>query len=65
MTTATYTKETLPKLFELLTETEKKLADFRFALSGSKTRNVREGRNLRKEIARIKTEIVGRTAKLA
>lgn len=30
---------------------------FRFGLSGSKTRNVREGRAIRKDIARIKTEI--------
>jgi len=28
---------------------------FRFNISGSKTKNVREGRNLRKEIARIHT----------
>lgn len=34
---------------------------FRFNESGSRTRNVREGRNLRREIARVLTELVSRT----
>jgi ribosomal protein L29 len=45
-------------------ELEKALADkrlelrnFRFGTSGSKARNVKEGKNLRKDIARILTEI--------
>jgi ribosomal protein L29 len=42
-------------LSKLLTEKEGALKDFRFGISGSKTRNVREGRALRKDIARIKT----------
>ena len=32
------------------------LRSFRFNLAGSKTRNLKEGRNLRKDIARILTE---------
>ena len=37
------------------------LRDFRFGGAGSRSRNVREGRNLRKEIARILTELRART----
>ncbi len=33
------------------------LRNFRFSLAGSKTRNLKEGENLRKDIARIKTRI--------
>mgnify|MGYP001586841412 CR=1 FL=1 len=33
------------------------LRNFRFGLAGSKTRNLKEGRNLRKDIARVKTQI--------
>jgi len=29
--------------------------NFRFAIAGSKTKNVREGRNLRRNVARINT----------
>lgn len=36
------------------------LRTFRFGGAGSRTRNVREGRNLRKEIARILTEVRSR-----
>ena len=64
MASTSYTKETMTGLFTLLQETEKKLADFRFAIAGSKTRNVREGRTLRKVIARIKTELSSRSAAL-
>jgi ribosomal protein L29 len=36
------------------------LRAFRFAESGTRTRNVKEGHNLRKEIARLLTEINSR-----
>ena len=36
------------------------LRAFRFGGAGSRTRNVREGRNLRKEIAQILTELRAR-----
>lgn len=48
-------------------EIQKSLADkrvalrtFRFGGAGSRTRNVREGRTLRKEIARLLTEVNAR-----
>ena len=44
-------------LRKLLVEKRAKLREFRFSIAGSKTRNVKEGQNLRKEIAKIMTEI--------
>ncbi len=48
-------KKTEQDLTKMLREKEESLRMFRFAISGSKTRNVREGRGLRKDIARIHT----------
>lgn len=45
------------ELKKLLKEKREALKNFRFNLAGSKVRNVKEGRGLRKEIARILTEI--------
>ncbi|PIP86524.1 50S ribosomal protein L29 [Candidatus Campbellbacteria bacterium CG22_combo_CG10-13_8_21_14_all_43_18] len=42
-------------LGKLLKEKRQSLQNFRFSLSGSKTRNTKEGRALRKDIARILT----------
>ena len=39
-----------------LIEKREALRSFRFGMSGSKTRNVKEGQNLRIEVARILTE---------
>lgn len=50
-------------LLKDLREKQEALRAFRFALSGSKTRNVREGRALRKDIARIKTQMTSRISK--
>ncbi|MDD5318213.1 MAG: 50S ribosomal protein L29 [Candidatus Pacebacteria bacterium] len=44
-------------LIKELTEKKSKLNEFRFAVAGSKAKNVREGRVLRRDIARIMTEI--------
>jgi ribosomal protein L29 len=33
------------------------LRNFRFGLAGSKSRNVKEGKNLKKDIARVKTAL--------
>ena len=44
----------------MLQEKRKSLRLFRFGISGSKTKNVKEGNNTRKEIARILTEINSR-----
>ena len=39
------------------------LRAFRFGISGSKVRNVKEGRSLKREIARIETELRSPTQK--
>lgn len=49
--------KTLTDLTVMLAEKRKALSNFRFAIKGSKMRDVREGRNLRREIARIATEL--------
>lgn len=43
-------------LGKLLVEKRESLRAFRFGIAGTKTRNVKEGKNLRKEIAQILTE---------
>lgn len=47
-------------LTKLLEEKRNALSDFRFGISGSKTKNIMEGRKLKKEIANILTEISSR-----
>jgi ribosomal protein L29 len=49
-------------LIKLLQEKEELLKNFRFGISGSKTRNVREGRGLKRDIARIHTALVEKRA---
>ncbi len=44
-------------LVKALLEKRESLRAFRFGAAGSKARNVKEGANLRKEIARIMTEL--------
>lgn len=44
------------ELDKVLIEKRTALRGFRFGIAGSKVRNVKEGRNLRKEIAQILTE---------
>jgi ribosomal protein L29 len=43
------------ELKQLLKEKQEALRVFRFAMSGSKTKNLKEGQNLKKEIAQIMT----------
>ncbi len=50
-------------LDKIVADKRKALQSFRFGSSGSKTRNVREGRGLRKEVARALTELNSRKAK--
>lgn len=52
--------KTEKEINKLLNEKRESLRNFRFAISGSKTRNVKEGRNIRKEVARLMTELSGR-----
>ncbi|OGI88147.1 50S ribosomal protein L29 [Candidatus Nomurabacteria bacterium RIFCSPLOWO2_01_FULL_33_24] len=44
------------ELEKKLEDKQEKLRQFRFGVSGSKTKNVKEGSLLRKEIAQIMTE---------
>ncbi len=60
---ATKNTKTKEELFKELGDKRMTLKNFRFAITGSKTRNVREGRNLRREIARLATELFAVTAK--
>jgi ribosomal protein L29 len=52
-----YKDITEKELNTLLTEKRAALQSFRFGVAGSKSKNVFEGRNIRKEIARIMTEL--------
>ncbi len=47
-------------LEKLLSEKRAGLREFRFGLSGSKTKDIKKGRGLRKETARILTELNSR-----
>lgn len=55
MKTKDLQKKTDKELLKELAEKQESLRKFRFGLSGSPTRNVKEGSALRKDIARIKT----------
>lgn len=57
-------KKTEKELKIILAEKREALRVFRFALSGSKTKNVKEGLNLRKDIARILTILKTKTASI-
>jgi len=48
------------ELNKLLNEKREALRSFRFGLSGSKVKDIKEGSNLRKEIAKVKTELNSR-----
>ncbi len=50
-----FTKKSTKELQTLLSEKRLALRSFRFAVSGSNTRNVKEGDGLKKDIARIMT----------
>jgi ribosomal protein L29 len=52
-----FAAKTEQDLKKLLIEKRKALQAFRFNASGSKSRNVKEGRNLRLDVARILTEL--------
>jgi len=52
-----YQKESPADLKKALVEKRAALADFRFSISGSRTKNVKAGRNTRRDIARILTAL--------
>ncbi len=49
--------KTTEELRRLVADNTGKIQAFRFAMAGSKGKNVKEGKNLRKEIARALTEL--------
>jgi len=57
MAKKTITEKNEKDLIARLAEAREALRVFRFGISGSKTRNVKEGRDLRREIACILTEL--------
>ncbi len=52
-------------LVKLVAEKREELRKLRFGVAGSTMRNVHAGKNLRREIAQILTEITSRNAKNA
>ncbi|MEK7514738.1 MAG: 50S ribosomal protein L29 [Patescibacteria group bacterium] len=50
-----FSGKTKQDLLKLLGESQEALHNFRFGIAGSKVRNVKEGRLLRRDIAEIKT----------
>ncbi len=50
-------EKSLEDLRKMLAEKSENLRTFRFGISGSKVRNVKEGRGLRREIARLLTKM--------
>ena len=53
-------KKDVTSLISLLKQTHEELRKFRFGGAGSRKRDVKEGRTLRRQIARIETEISAR-----
>jgi len=57
---ANYKNQSEKELTTLLTEKRDHVRDFRFRISKGKAKNVKEARQLRKDIARILTELNSR-----
>ncbi|HJL55694.1 MAG: 50S ribosomal protein L29 [Candidatus Pacebacteria bacterium] len=51
------------ELMKEVKEKREKLRAFRFGIAGSKVRNVKEGKNLKREVAQILTEVNARKNK--
>ena len=52
-----HSNKEVSELQKLVADKREALRVFRFGGAGSRTRNTREGRNLRKEVAQILTEL--------
>ncbi len=52
-----YSKKTDTELLKQLNDSKESLRKFRFSQAHAKTRNVKEGRDTKKEIARVLTQI--------
>lgn len=57
MKKTTYTGKSKEDLVKALSTHRESLRAFRFGEAGSKTRNVKDGAKIRKEIARVMTEL--------
>lgn len=57
---ATLKEQTTEQIQKYVTETREKLRAMRFSVAGSTSRNVKETKNLRKEVARALTELSSR-----
>lgn len=57
MKKTSYKGKAKTELVKTLAEKREGLRKLRFGISGSKSRNVKEGANMRKDIARIMTEL--------
>lgn len=57
MKKVSYKDKSPQDLQKALTEKRVILRDFRFGVAGSRTKNVKEGRGAKKDIARIMTEL--------
>ena len=55
--TTTFKTNTVEELHKKVAELREQLRTFRFGGAGSRTRNVREGRVLRRDVARVMTEL--------
>lgn len=55
-----YKDKTIPELTKLVLEKREALRAFHFGNAGSKSKNVKEGRTIRKDIARILTEVTSK-----
>lgn len=53
-------KKSEKELIKELSDARKDLREFRFGMTGSQTRDSKKGRGLRKQIARIMTELNAR-----
>lgn len=60
-----FAKKSDQDLRKMIDEKREELRGFRFGEAGSRTRNVRAGRTLRREVARILTELRQRELKVA
>jgi ribosomal protein L29 len=56
----TFTKKKTEELTKELQSLRKKLQEFRFAVSGAAAKNSKEARDIKKNIARILTELTAR-----
>jgi len=55
-----FKKKTDQDLHKVLSEKRAGLRGFRFGLSGSKTKNIKKGKEIKKDVARILTELHNR-----